>query len=71
MYKRQHIRQGRGAWVTVGGGQHAFMDAAAVADQLYLHPDILLHADGAVELLNQTVQWGIHLTAVDLSLIHI
>ena len=29
-------------------------------------PDILLHADGAVELLNQTVQWGIHLTAVDM-----
>ena len=42
------------------------MNAAAVADQLYLYPDVLFRADGAVELLNQTIQRGIHLAAIDM-----
>lgn len=61
----EHIRQRRCARVVVGRRQHALMDAAAVADQLHLHADVLLGPDGAVELLDQTVQRGVHLAAVD------
>ena len=61
----EHIRQRRCARVAVGGGQHAFMNTAAVADQLHLHADVLLCAHGAVEPLDQAVQRGIHLAAID------
>ena len=58
------IRQRRRAGVAVGGGQHALVDGVGVADQLHLHPDVLLRTHGAVELLHQGVEGGIHLTAV-------
>ena len=53
--RHEQVRQLGRSGVLVGGGQHALVDNAAVADAVHPHPDALLLPDGAVELIHQRV----------------
>ena len=61
----EQVRQRRCARLLVGGGQHALVDAAGVADAVYPHPDALRLPHGAVELVDQRVHGGADLAAVN------
>ena len=53
--------------VSNSGSIHKSVLAAANSDPgAPSLPDVLFRADGAVELLNQTIQRGIHLAAIDM-----
>ena len=53
--RHEQVRQLGCPGILVGGGQHALVDHAAVADAVHPHSDALLLTDGAVELFHQRV----------------
>ena len=61
----EHVRQRRGAGVAVGRREHGLMDGVRVRDAADLHADVLLAADGLVERVDEVVERGLGLAAVD------
>lgn len=61
----EHVRQRRGAGVAVGRREHRLVDGVRVRDAADLHADVLLVADGVVERVDEVVERGLGLAAVD------
>ena len=61
----EHVRQRRGAGLAVSRGKHGLVDGVRVRDAADLHADVLRAADGLVERVDEVVERGLGLAAVD------
>ena len=61
----EHVRQRRGAGLAVSRGEHRLVDGVRIRDAADLHADVLLAADGVVERVDEVVERGLGLAAVD------
>ena len=61
----EEVGQLRGARLSVGGGQHQLVDGVGVGHGGDPHVDPLLLSHRLVERIDEVVEWGICLTAID------
>ena len=61
----EHIRQRRRAGLAVSRGEHRLVDGVRIRDAADLHADVLRAADGLVERVDEVVERGLGLAAVD------
>ena len=61
----RRARQRRGAGLAVSRGEHRLVDGVRICDAADLHADVLRAADGLIERVDEVVERGLGLAAVD------